>query len=67
MDRESNEEVLRRPREKRSLCRNIVKKQATFFGLVMRRQKLEHQVTTGKISGGRSRGRQRKKITDCLS
>jgi len=57
MDSVSNEEVLRRAGEKRSLCRNIIKKQGTFFGLVMRRQKLEHLVTTGKINGRRSRGR----------
>ena len=33
----------------------------------MIRQKLEHLVTTGKISGRRSRGTQHEKITDCLN
>ena len=67
IDRVTNEEVLRRAREKRHLCSDIRKSQATFFGHVMRRENLEHLVTTGKIPGKRSRGRQREKITDCLS
>ncbi|GFO44383.1 endonuclease-reverse transcriptase [Plakobranchus ocellatus] len=33
----------------------------------MRREKLEHLVTTGKLEGKRSRGRQREKITDGLA
>ncbi|GFO17375.1 hypothetical protein PoB_004388000 [Plakobranchus ocellatus] len=33
----------------------------------MRREKLEHLITTGKLEGKRSRGRQRKKITDGLA
>ena len=67
LDRVTNEEVLRRAGEKRRLCNDIKRGQATFFGHVMRREKLEHLVTTGKINGKRSRGRQREKITDCLS
>ena len=67
LDRVTNEEVLRRAGEKRRLCNNILKSQATFFGHVMRRGKIEHLVTSGKIHGKRSRGRQREKITDCLS
>ncbi|GFN91495.1 ecdysteroid udp-glucosyltransferase [Plakobranchus ocellatus] len=49
---------------KRSLVRTIRKCQATFLGHVIRREKLEHLVTTGKLEGKRSRGRQREKITD---
>ena len=30
----------------------------------MRKENLEHLVTTGKIQGNRSRGRQRRKMTD---
>ena len=67
MDRITNEEVLRRAGVERHIRRDIRKTQATFFGHVMRRQNLEHLVTTGKIIGRRSRGRQREKITDCLS
>ena len=33
----------------------------------MRRQKLEHLVTTGKMDGKRSRGRQRQKMLDGLA
>ncbi|GFO36705.1 hypothetical protein PoB_006321000 [Plakobranchus ocellatus] len=39
----------------------------TFLGHVMRRGKLEHLVTTGKLEGKRSRGRQREKIMDGLA
>ncbi|GFO28150.1 hypothetical protein PoB_005465500 [Plakobranchus ocellatus] len=46
--------------------KTIRKRQATFLGQVMRREKLEHLVTTGKFEGKRSRGRQREKITDGL-
>ncbi|GFO25314.1 hypothetical protein PoB_005181900 [Plakobranchus ocellatus] len=45
----------------------IRKRQATFLGHVMRREKLEHLVTTGKFEGKRSRGRQREKIMDGLA
>ncbi|GFO20431.1 hypothetical protein PoB_004693600 [Plakobranchus ocellatus] len=38
-----------------------------FLGHVMRREKLEHLVTTGKFEGKRSRGRQREKIMDELA
>ncbi|GFO17379.1 hypothetical protein PoB_004388400 [Plakobranchus ocellatus] len=34
---------------------------------MMRREKLEHLVTTGKLKGKRSRGRQRETITDRLA
>ena len=33
----------------------------------MRRKELEHLVTTGKIDGKRSRGRQREKILDSMT
>ena len=67
LDRVSNEEVLRRAGLKKHLCNHIWKGQASFFGHVMRRGKLEHLVATGGIEGNRSRGMQREKITDCLS
>ena len=67
LDRVTNEEVLRRTGQHKNLCNNIRKSQAEFFGHVMRRGKLEELVTTGKIEGKRSRGRQREKMTDCLS
>ena len=45
----------------------IRKRKATCFGLVMRREKLEHLVTTGTIEGKRSRVKQREKIWDGLT
>ena len=47
-----------------SLTNRICKHQATFFGLMMRREKLEHLVTTGMINGNHSRGKQQEKILD---
>ena len=67
MSRVTNAEVLRRAGEKRSLANTIKRGQATFFEHVMRREALEHLLTTGKIEGHRSRGRQREKLTDTLS
>ena len=40
----------------------IRKQQATFFGHMMRREKLEHLVTPGMIEGKRSKGKQSEKI-----
>ncbi|GFO15757.1 hypothetical protein PoB_004226200 [Plakobranchus ocellatus] len=59
--------VLNEANKRRSLVRTIRKRQATFLGHVMRREKLEHLVTTGKLEGKRSRGSQREKITDGLA
>ncbi|GFS08247.1 hypothetical protein ElyMa_006589900 [Elysia marginata] len=39
---------------------------ATFLGHVMRREKLEHLITTGKLDGKRGRGKQREKMMDGL-
>ena len=54
-----NEEVLERAGTTRSLVKEARKRQAMFFGHVLRRKELEYLVTTGKIDGRRSRGRQR--------
>ena len=51
----------------RSLVKEGRKRQAVFFGHVMRRKELEHQVTTGKSDEKRSRGRQREKILDSMT
>ncbi|GFO08443.1 hypothetical protein PoB_003494800 [Plakobranchus ocellatus] len=53
--------------EVETAIKTIRKRQATFLGHVMRREKLEHLVTTGKFEGKRSRGRQREKIMDGLA
>ena len=55
----TNEAVLAKAGVKRRLLVNIRKRQAHFFGHVMRINELEHQVTMGKINGKRRRRRQR--------
>ncbi|GFO11521.1 hypothetical protein PoB_003802600 [Plakobranchus ocellatus] len=40
---------------------------ATFFGHVMRREKLENLVTTGMLEGKRSRGKQGEKLIEGLT
>ena len=49
-----------------ALVNKIRTRQTTFFGHVMRREKLEHLITTGMMIGKRSRGKQREKMTDGL-
>ena len=51
----------------RKLISNVKRRQAAFLGHVMRKGKLEHLLTTGKIEGKRSRGRQRIKIQDDIA
>ena len=43
---------------------NVKRIQAECLGHVMRKGRLDHLLTTGKIEGKRSRGRQRIKIRD---
>ena len=57
----TNEMVLKEAETNRSLVQKIRKQQATFFGHVMRRGRLEHFLTTGKLDRKRSKGRQREK------
>lgn len=66
-DRITNEEVLQRTKTKRTLLKKIRKQQSKFFGHIMRRETLEHLVTTGKLEGKRSRGRQRMKMIDGIT
>ena len=49
------------------LISNVKRRQAEFLGHVMRKGKLEHLLTTGKIEGKRSRGRQRIKIQEGIA
>ena len=65
--RKTNEEVLNEAGETRKLLITARRRQAKFFGRVMRRKQLEHLVTTGKLTGKRCRGRQRQKILDMLA
>ncbi|GFO05642.1 RNA-directed DNA polymerase from mobile element jockey [Plakobranchus ocellatus] len=45
--KKTNERVLNEANKRRSLVRTIQKRQATFLGQVMKREKLEYLVTTG--------------------
>ncbi|GFN99171.1 hypothetical protein PoB_002567700 [Plakobranchus ocellatus] len=55
------------PHTTRLLISKIRKRQATFFGHVMQREKLENLVTTGMLEGKRSRGKQREKLMEGLT
>ena len=63
----TNENVLKEANEKRRLITDLRKRQSKFIGHVLRKRKIEHLVTTGKILGKRDRGRQREKILDSLA
>ena len=66
-EKRTNLEILNTARSTRMLISNVKKRQAEFLGHVMRKGKLEHLLTTGKIEGKRSRGRQRIKIQDGIA
>ena len=55
----TNENVLTRAQTERQLMKQIVKRQCSFFGHVLRKRGIEYQVITGKVEGKRDRGRQR--------
>ncbi|GFO36016.1 hypothetical protein PoB_006252100 [Plakobranchus ocellatus] len=59
--------VLEEAHTTRLLISKIRKRQATFFGHVMRREGLENLVTTGMLEGKRSRGKQREKLIEGLT
>ena len=54
----TNEEVNRRMNIKQSLLVDIVRRQMSFLGHVLRKE-MEHLVVTGFVDGKRARGRQR--------
>ena len=64
--KKTNEMVSKEAETNRSLAQKIRKQQATFFGHVMRREGLEHFLTTGKLYRKRSKGRQSEKMLDSL-
>ena len=66
MAKKSSDTVLKEAHTSRALVNKIRTRQTTFFGHVMRREKLEQLITTGMMKGKRSRGKQREKITDGL-
>ena len=66
-EKRTNLEILNTASSTRKLMSNIKRRPAEFLGHVMRKGKLEHLLTTGKIEGKRSRGHQRIKIQDSIS
>ena len=60
-EKKTNEMVSKEAETNRSLVQKIRKQQATFFGHVMRRESLEHFLTTGKLDRKRSRGKTKRK------
>ena len=65
--KKTNVEVLNQACTQRNLIKRIRIRQSRFFGHIMRREGLEHLVTTGKIQGRRDRGREREKMLDGLT
>ena len=59
VDQVTNEEMLRRVGTKRKIMKTIRTRQIEFLGHVTRKQGLEELMLTGRVSGERSRGRQR--------
>ena len=66
-EKRTNLEIINTARSTRKLISNVKRRQVEFLGNVMRKGKLEHLLTTGKIEGKRSRGRQRIKIQDSMA
>ncbi|GFR70818.1 RNA-directed DNA polymerase from mobile element jockey [Elysia marginata] len=65
--KKTNEEILTEAQTTRQLMTKIRKRQAKFVSHVIRRNQLEHLVTTGKFDGKRGRGRPREKMLDSLA
>ena len=55
----TNEEVYHRMNIKQSLLVDIVRRQMSFLGHVLRKEEMEHLVVNSFIDGKRARGRQR--------
>ena len=62
MDRITNEEVLRRVQENRSLISNVLKRKANWIGHILRRNGLLHDILEGKMEGGNASRLGRRKI-----
>ena len=65
-DRVTNEEVLLRVGQRRSLLAELRRRQMSFLGHVIRNEKMEHLCLSGMIEGRRARGRQRIKYMDTI-
>ncbi|GFR77493.1 endonuclease-reverse transcriptase [Elysia marginata] len=67
--RKMNKEVLKETETTRSFMNRIRRRQAKFVAHIMRREglDLENLVTTGRMEGKKSRGRQREKMLDGMT
>ena len=65
-DKITNEEVLRRVGEKRSMAETIVRRKKNWIGHIMRGDRLMKEVMEGKMEGKRGRGRKRIGVIDEL-
>ena len=63
----TNVEVYRRMNTSTSLLIDIVHRQLTFLGHILRKGELENLVATGVVDGNRDRGRQRETFLTYLS
>lgn len=59
-DHITNEEVLRRTNSKRELKDLIMKRKLSYFGYIVRGEKLQRQLVDGRVEGERGRGRPRR-------
>ena len=66
-EKRTNLEILNTASSTRKLMCYVKRRQPEFLGHVMKKGKLEHLLTTGKIEGKRSRGRQRIQIQDGIA
>jgi hypothetical protein len=56
-----------KPKSKKKNIFELRRKQSKFIGHILRKGRLEHVVTTGKMMDNRDRERQREKILDSLA
>ena len=66
-DKVTNEEVYHRIKTKKALVQDIVRRQLSFLGHILRKDELEKLVVTGFVEGKRARGRQRETFLTYLS
>src|SRR6218665_4067920 len=60
----TNEEVLKKGEEKRSLINIIRTRQKNWIGHIFRGNSLQREIMEGKMEGKRGRGRPRQKLMD---
>ena len=63
-DKKSNLDVLKMTNAQRALIGKVQKRKSTLVGHIVRKERIENLIITGKMEGKRSRGRQRKKMLD---